>query len=936
MRVPFGRAMRFLVWMAAPLAAASAQLHPRTGAEISGRVLDTPGGRPLVLVTVAIEGTALATRSDSSGHYRLANVPPGPQVLTARRVGFAVARIALIVPASGTLVRDVEMAAVALQMNTVQVTADVVGRARGELGTASVITRDAIANQGASSLAGVLELIPGVPLKPPGLDGVQQFSLRTVPTIDGQGEQLGAFGTLIILDGVPLANAANLQTTGPRGEIVPATSSGGGVDLRRIPAAALERVEVIRGVPSARYGDLTQGAIIIDTRAGVVASELLTRYDPRTSEANISGGRALGPSQSASLTTDLARTRLAPGVRDANVWRGTVDLAYRRAFGRVAADEQNTTGSVLDTRLNVYQVYMNDPEQPAIYPGRFSSDRSGGVRFATRARVGDLAARHWDITTSVERQWQSTTNQRLLSRGAEPFTDRLTAGRSTGHFVGGSYPAYVQLDGAPWNLYARVEGVLPSVWMGGDNTLRAGAELRREWNAGPGYTFDMEFPPQATFDGVNGFDRPRRFDAIPAVATSAFYLDDKYGRVLPNGMLLDLQMGVRADVFHAGTWWASGARDVALQPRVNAQFTPRPWLRLRGGWGRTAKLPPLSQLYPPPQYYDVVNVNWYPPDSAEQLAVLTTFVKDPTNPKLGLVTGSKAEVGFEMDIGRSGAAMSLVGFHDVIDNGVGYKIEPSYVLRDHFALNGTVVGSGRPPTYITPAIATDTVPVFVDRPAHLQNVTSRGVEWTLSLPEIPRIRTRVQLQGAWITTLLSNDGLDNGPFNRVDDFQHDSLKKRLPYWIGTRDRGERALATARVVHHQPALGLVVTGTVQYYIRESMSREGATDTLAWAGYITRAGQLVPVPRDQRGDPQYRDIRMARAWYMTTAYAPGPDWLFSLQVAKTVFTDGRFSFYAFNALDRVGIPETDARAARLFPRLRFGAELSIPTAALWRTR
>src|SRR5205807_519215 len=151
-----------------------------------------------------------------------------------------------------------------------------------------------------------------------------------------------------------------------------------------IPAAALERVEVIRGVPSARYGDLTAGAIVIDTRAGVVAPEILARYDPRTAEANLLGDAPKW--KNASIAADMAHTLIAPGFSDAVVWRASLDAAQRTFFGGTAtADNENAVA--FDTRLNVYQVYQNEPEQPDVFPGVFSSDRSGGVRFSERPRL---------------------------------------------------------------------------------------------------------------------------------------------------------------------------------------------------------------------------------------------------------------------------------------------------------------------------------------------------------------------------------------------------------------------------------------------------------------------------------------------------------------------------------------------------------------------
>ena len=274
----------FAVFLIVPLSTALALAQQTTDARIEGRVTIRGSVAPLVGATISVEGTDLVTRSDSLGRYLLLRVTPGPHVVLARRLGYAPVRLSVTVPTTGTVTLDFAFAASALQLDQLIVTADRSGRATGELGTASVINRDAIANQIASSLQGVLELIPGVPLQPPGLDASAQFSLRAlaqlgtggVGAVSGPGAaDIGASGTLIILDGVPLSNNANLQTVGVRGETVPpASTAGGGVDLRRIAATTLERVEVIRGIPSARWGDLTQGAIIVDTRAAATLPEV--------------------------------------------------------------------------------------------------------------------------------------------------------------------------------------------------------------------------------------------------------------------------------------------------------------------------------------------------------------------------------------------------------------------------------------------------------------------------------------------------------------------------------------------------------------------------------------------------------------------------------------------------------------------------------------
>lgn len=74
------------------------------------------------------------------------------------------------------------------------------------------------------------------------------------------------------MDGAPISNNSNMQMmTTSIGGAVPATrgtSPQTGIDLRTITTDNIESVEVITGVPSVEYGDLTGGAVIVNTKAG--------------------------------------------------------------------------------------------------------------------------------------------------------------------------------------------------------------------------------------------------------------------------------------------------------------------------------------------------------------------------------------------------------------------------------------------------------------------------------------------------------------------------------------------------------------------------------------------------------------------------------------------------------------------------------------------
>jgi outer membrane receptor protein involved in Fe transport len=922
-----------MVLVAGLVGLASAPSRSFAQVAVTGRVVEARTGAPIAGAAVSVEGTQITVVSDTAGRYLLVRVPPGPQTLRAERLGFAVTRLGINVPARGTIEQVLRMAETPLALEGIMVTADVAGRARGELGTASVVGADAIRERTAATLAGVLELVPGMQLQAPGLEAIAQVGLRSAPTSGttalGGGTtaaDLASFGTLVVLDGIPLSNNANLQSLGARAELTFATAAGGGVDVRRIPAASLERVEVIRGVPSARYGDLTQGAIVVDTRTAAIAPEFLARYDPRSGELATVGGWAFANGgQAASFTFDAARTRTQPGLSDDHARRLAGQLAHRVTLG---VQERLT----MDTRLEAFLLDDDRPENSNVRVGRASWTRERGLRLSERARLDLPFDARLVLTGSYSRVEQNAyaTSPRL--RGAEPFTDRTTEGRAEGRFVMGRYDAEVNVDGVPQMIYSRLELAAERGWGGWQHELRAGSELRREWNAGAGYQFDMEFPPQATFNAVQGYDRPRRFDAVPPLAHSAFYIDDRLTRTLAGDVVLNLQAGLRVDMLHEAEWWLSGARDSRVQPRLNAELMPLSWLRLRAGWGAVAKLPTLGQLHPAPQYHDVVNVNWFANDPAERLAILTTFIKDPTNPQLGFARATKAEAGFELAL--PDGFIQLVGFSDRVSGGISLRQDLEFVLRDRYQLSDSTLGTGVPPRILEPATRTDTIPVLVGRPDNLVMQRNRGLELIALLPQIRPIRTRLELQAVWMRSRLESDGYFHGRADRFSTFQINETIPRTPYWLAGIEEGERVMATYRVVHHQPSLGFVVTAAIQHNIHDRQRDRTAVDTLAFEGFVTRAAERVPVPPEARGAPEYQDLRVPRGNTLIEPRSAPADWLATVQVSKTLPLSGRLSFWAFNVMDNPGEYAGPNTQRRVYPRMRFGLELSASTGAFGR--
>lgn len=408
---------------------ASAQTSPRQASVVG--LITNASGAGVDGVVVRLEGLEHQAISNADGRFQLVRVPAGPQVIIAEHLGFAMARVRITVPAQGEVRKDIQLAEQALELEGITVNADAVGRARGELGTATVIAEDAIRHQTATSLAGVLELLPGVELRPPGLGSTQQIPLRAVRTSGSGGGagagQLAAFGTLIILDGVPLSNNANLQSAGAGAALSFSTTSGGGVDLRRIPAATLERLEVIRGIPSARYGDLTQGAVVVETRAGEVEPEVRSQYDPYTLETTVLGGWETGRRTSTTTYLDYARTRSRPGVTDDYANRFAGQLSHRLSLaGSDPVDGE--TPFTLESRVDWFRLEEDLPPNENTRPGFSSYTRDGGIRISERVRMPFVSGSQLTLIGSITRVWQRAESTAGLVRETMPFTDRLTEG----------------------------------------------------------------------------------------------------------------------------------------------------------------------------------------------------------------------------------------------------------------------------------------------------------------------------------------------------------------------------------------------------------------------------------------------------------------------------------------------------------------------------
>src|SRR2546426_2078135 len=241
----------FLACLAA-LLAASALTAQQTGT-VSGTVRAARDGASLAGASVVIVGTARSVFTNALGQYPL-SVPAGTGTIRARLIGYESAEQRVMVKSGETATADFRLAATPLALNEVVVIGARTSRTATETPVpVDVVTTQELTESGRTEVNQMLAtLAPSFNAShqaiADGSDHVNPASLRG----------LGPDQVLVLVNGKRRYSSALVHVNGTfgRGTV--------GVDLNAIPAAAIERIEVLRDGASAQYGsDAIAGVINI-------------------------------------------------------------------------------------------------------------------------------------------------------------------------------------------------------------------------------------------------------------------------------------------------------------------------------------------------------------------------------------------------------------------------------------------------------------------------------------------------------------------------------------------------------------------------------------------------------------------------------------------------------------------------------------------------
>lgn len=806
----------------------------------TGIVTSAEDGEPLVQAYIKLNTLDWAA-TDADGKFRFPALSPGKYQYEVSYLGFETAKGVFEIRNSDLTPIHIRLQPSSLALSEVVVTAE-----EGKMGSSSRIGQSAIQHLQAKSVEDMLQLLPGAVTKNPDLTNAGQASIRE---IDAGSNANNALGTAVVLDGAPLSNDANMQvfSTARSGSnsshqantMNDQTTSGRGVDLRQISPDNIESIEVIRGIPSVEYGNLTSGAVIINTKAGVTPWEAMVKVDPNSKL--LSFGKGLR------LRNNGGSINFAVDYTKSNADRRKTYLGYDRITANVSYSKiffQTSTPLSFNFKGTYYSNLSDTKSDEAMLKGEYFRNKEQSVRLALNGiwRLNRGAISNLNYSASFQYIHQEDIYNKSVGSGVVPYSHSYTPGEMQVGFLPGSYMCNYRLDGKPVNLFVQLKANRMFIMPKGSSNFKIGADYTLNANNGGGMVYDHNLPP---LQGEGQTVRPRSYKELPSMGTLSFFVENHTQYSLGT-TVVSVQPGVRVSHLFIDRNQARRGNITTVDPRVNATFqflTPDnnkifENLSIAGGFGLATKMPTMAQLYPTPAYFDFVNYNSYAGiDDPRNIAVMTTHVVPNTaNPDLKPARSSKFEIGLQ---GRAkGITGSVTFFRERINNEYGFMSMPlsmgynRYVIPKADAAASTIPHYADGALYYTMADGTvKKAPSSYQRevrsystPANTTRTDKHGIEYTFNFGRIKPLSTDLIVDGAWFwikrrsteNSYSSSRVVSGTDANGVTTYN--SYLAMLPSGNGT--ILSRVNTNFRFVTHIPAIRLIFSTTVQVVWHES--------------------------------------------------------------------------------------------------------------------
>ncbi|MGC9365167.1 MAG: TonB-dependent receptor [Fidelibacterota bacterium] len=839
-----------------------------SAATISGKVLchlekTAIADALVILIKTDDEDFARTSVSDAGGNFIFLDVLPGKYNIEVVRDGYFKNVLFDLLVESG---RDCRVTIRLLRrsrddqneycfmLGGIEVPGDSKAIIPEEMVTTRKIGSGEIEHMQATNLGDILTLVPGVEKsRNPGLSKMSYVGLRSIAIGGRTVDVPESFGTGIVVDGNEFSSDATVGT-----------ESIYGLDLRVLPADNIKSVEVVTGIPSVEYSNISNGVVRVETKSGVMAPQLKFKFNPDTKEFSFLHG-----------------FRAGKGIFDYHFnWaRGENNLR----LDRDALDRYNVKGTYsrkfchdrIETKISSNFIQMMQNQEPEdekriqnfvrdyYLNNSFQIDiqRSHQVRYAGQIDVNvnhkQNHAEKW-VNDNVYVYKDSTFTREIDGQTITYDSTIIDVKNSHYGFVGEK-----DVIGKEWKIAGQLQRWQTINSANTDHRILAGLLYRHDFNTGAGVVLDSVF----NYYGTASMRRSYRFDRYPHLKTLSLYLQDDIRGVLWKHRY-DMMVGLRYDSFNP-TGLTTAQHGVFLNPRFNFRFFFSNAVRLRFGVGRTAKTVSLGNIYDPPTYIThVVD------------GKVVQEVQEEYNPELQSYATAKYELSLDWKPADM-IGMSITGYVNRSDDQIrsvsypwGYYVNPDTITRKSFSLNHNV-GTYR----------------------------SSGVEWTIHTGRIGNVQLRTNLTYRFTKSGRRGLEYDSSPDTTWEDIWY----PLFTIWK------EKVIVDMQINYVSKRLGIWLTVDAQYIPLEHCRREyRSNSTILFDNTIKEF-----VVWYQGMDHWYNYLMEDYSGY----------WLFNFRLTKSLSASSEISLYINNLFDdRAMILEYDDCWRERNPELYFGMEVS----------
>ncbi|QIL38480.1 TonB-dependent receptor [Pedobacter sp. HDW13] len=900
---------------------------------VTGKMVD-PQNKPLELVNIKIVETNQYAITDKNGMFRV-NGSETNNILTLEfsYIGYQKLSQTVTVKAGETNMGSITLKVLDLSLENIEINAK--RNYSGSTNSSLIITRDLIEQTPALSVNDLLNQIPNRKIQPPSLQNVQNINLRAsyAPTTDGKGdyELNNAFGIAIIMDGNTISNNANMQSFNPgrsggvgqsfvksgaygiRGTGDDKTGytgdyTFGGTDLRQIPADNIESIEVIAGIAPAKYGDLTDGAIIIERQAGKSPAYVRMQLRDNATSYGFSKGFEISPKYGA----------VNVGINYVNSFEDNRDKlkAYRRIntnamwtnlFGKTK--QLKNTLSV-DYGRNLDGIKF-DPDDEKSTASKFDS-WNFSVANRSNYRVNSGFLKNIGLNLRYSEGHQISYKEELVNDPYVLYTTATTTGIHEGTYDTGVYTAKSLIDGRPITASANLD------FTGGFATgnlvhnLSFGTSFSYSANKGLGQTIDPNEPRSgskvaSTSLGTKSSERFYDFSLAVAQKDIGFYIEDLFTATIL-GKPLNVRAGIRSDLQNGYG---------SFSPRTNINYELSKTFRIGLAYGLSYKSPALAQRYPGPTFFEIPLLNAYNGKVNESTYLVYVERYDPTNVNLKPSKSESIELSAQIKIQKFN--LSISAYSKKSRNGIStvqtlQAIElPTYTATINPGSKPTVVQNGSK--------------LYAINYSTFKNDLSsdnQGFEVILNTPEIKEIKTAFNLSGGLFRTFYGSNSytLSNQMPNVIPT---DPNYAYIGVYEPLNKKSYFSNARVTSVTHIPKLSLVVSFVAEFDLLDK--KINTASSRIPVGYYNRFNQYTAITSFDKTNTSYGHLYISPE-EQSENDLPRVISNYHLSIAKEIKKRFKFAFNVYNVFNHRPYYITSTGAYK-YPNSSptFGAELSI---------